>query len=166
MNICSRKFQRCRVPILGILIIWSLNSGAIPAEAKQPLFEAYRRVIVLDPGHGGREIGARGADGTVEKAVAMKLAQFISAELQRDYKVALTRTDDYSVDLNNRTALANHLKADMFVSLHTGGSFVYGTAGPILYYYQHASKSSLTRGENPAFQGENTNRPIPWDPPP
>lgn len=151
------------MPILGILIIWSLSSGAIPADAKQPLFDAYRRMIVLDPGHGGSEVGARGADGTLEKAVAMELAQLIAAELQRDFKVALTRTDDYYVDLDNRTALANHLKADLFVSLHTGGSFVYGTAGSIVYYYQNASKSSSTRGENPTLRGENNNMPIPWD---
>jgi len=119
-------------------------------------------MIVLDPGHGGREIGARGADGTLEKAVAMELAQLIAAELQRDYKVTLTRTDDYYVDLDNRTALANHLKADLFVSLHTGGSFVYGTAGPIVYFYQNASKSSSTRGENPTLRGDNS-MPIPWD---
>ena len=163
MNICPRNFQRCRVPILGILIVWFLVSGAITADAKQALFDAYKRMIVLDPGHGGREIGARGADGTLEKAVAMELAQLIAAELQRDYKVKLTRTDDYHVDLNNRTALANHLNADLFVSLHTGGSFVYGTAGPIVYYYQNASKFSSTRGENPTLRGENNSMPIPWD---
>ena len=151
------------MPILGILIIWSLSSGAIPADAKQPLFDAYKRMIVLDPGHGGRDIGARGADGTLEKAVAIELAQLIAAQLQRDYKVTLTRTDDYHVDLDNRTALANHLKADLFVSLHTGGSFVYGTAGPIVYYYQSASKLSSTRGENPTLRGESNGMPIPWD---
>jgi N-acetylmuramoyl-L-alanine amidase len=150
------------VPIFGILIVWILGSGAVPADAKQPLFDAYRRVIVLDPGHGGREIGARGADGTLEKAVAMELAQLIAAQLQRDYKVKLTRTDDYHVDLDDRTALANHLNADLFVSLHTGGSFVYGTAGPIVYYYQNASKLSSAR-ENPTMGGENKRMPIPWD---
>ena len=163
LNICSRNFQHCGVPILGILIIWSLSAGAIPANAKQSLFDAYRRIIVLDPGHGGREIGARGADGTLEKAVAMKLAQLIATDLQRDYKVTLTRTDDYQVDLDNRSALANHLNADVFVSLHTGGSFVYGTAGSIVYYYQNASTSFSTRGENPALQDKNDSRPIPWN---
>jgi N-acetylmuramoyl-L-alanine amidase len=116
----------------------------------------------LDPGHGGRESGARGADGTAEKAVALKLAQLIAAELQRDYKVTLTRTDDYYVGLDQRTALANHLKADAFVSLHTGGSFVYSTAGASIYYYQNASKFSSNRGENPALPDEGENMPIPW----
>jgi N-acetylmuramoyl-L-alanine amidase len=97
------------VPIFGILILYFLSSGAIPVFAKQPLFDAYRRIIVLDPGHGGREFGARGADGTSEKAVALELAKLIDAELQQEYKVTLTRTDDYHVVLDNRTALANHL---------------------------------------------------------
>ncbi len=163
LNTCLQNFQRRVVPILGILILCSLGTGAIPAVAGQPLFDAYRRIIVLDPGHGGREFGARGADGTTEKAVALELAQLIAAELQKNYKVTLTRTDDYHVDLDNRTALANHLKADVFVSFHTGGSFVYSTAGPIVYYYQNASKPSSARRENPALQGENKNIPIPWD---
>jgi len=163
LNICSQNFQHRVVPILGILILWTLSAGAIPAVAKQPLFDAYRRIIVLDPGHGGRESGALGADGTTEKAVALTLAQLIAAELQRDYKVTLTRTDDYHVDLDNRTALANHLKADVFVSLHTGGSFVYSTAGPVIYYYQDASKPSSSPRESPALQDENNNTSIPWD---
>jgi len=163
LNTCSQNFQYGVVPILGILILCFLSTGSIPAVAKQPLFDAYRRIIVLDPGHGGRESGARGANGTAEKSVALELARLIAGELQRDYKVTLTRTDDYQVDLDNRTALANHLKADVFVSLHTGGSFVYSTAGPIIYYYQNASISSSSRGENPVLQGENKNTPIPWD---
>ena len=161
LNTCSQNFLYRVVAILGIFLLWSLSTDTIPAAAKQPLFGGYRQIIVLDPGHGGRETGARGADGTTEKAVALTLAQLIAAELQRDYKVTLTRTDDYHVDLDNRTALANHLKADVFVSLHTGGSFVYSSAGPIVYHYQDASIPSQSR--SPALQGENKNISIPWD---
>jgi len=163
LNNCSQNFQRGMVPIFGILILYSLSSGAIPVFAKQPLFDAYRRIIVLDPGHGGREFGAWGADGTSEKAVALELAKLIDAELQQEYKVTLTRTDDYHVVLDNRTALANHLEADVFVSLHTGGSFVYSTAGFIIYYYQNVSEHPATREENTAFQGKDSNSPIPWE---
>ena len=163
LNTCSQNFHHGVAPILGILILYFLSTGAIPAVANQPLFDAYRKIIVLDPGHGGRESGARGADGTAEKAVALELTQLIAAELQRDYKVTLTRTDDYHVDLDNRTALANHLKADVFVSLHTGGSFVYSTAGPIIYYYQNVSKLASSREANSALPDEGENIPIPWD---
>jgi N-acetylmuramoyl-L-alanine amidase len=162
LKTCSHNFQHGVLPILGILILYFLSTAAIPAVAKQPLFDAYRRIIVLDPGHGGRESGALGADGTAEKAVALELAQLIGAELQRDYKVMLTRTDDYHVDLDNRTALANHLKADVFVSLHTGGSFVYGTAGTIIYYYQNVAESLAIIEGSRGAQGNDTNRPIEW----
>jgi len=163
LNMSPQNFQPGTVRILGILILCFLGTGAIPAVAKQPLFDAYKRIVVLDPGHGGLESGARGADGTAEKAVALKLAQLIAAELQQDYKVTLTRTDDYHVSLDHRTALANHLKADAFVSLHTGGSFVYSTAGSVIYYYQNASKLSSNRGVNSALPDEGENMPIPWD---
>ena len=163
LNTCSQNFQHGVLPILGILILCFLSTGAIPAVAKQPLFDAYRRIIVLDPGHGGRKSGARGADGTAEKTVALELAQLIAAELQRDYKVTLTRTDDYHVDLDNRTALANHLKADVFVSLHTGGSFVYRTAGTIIYYYQNVAESSAIWREA-GLQGKNKNTSNPMAP--
>jgi N-acetylmuramoyl-L-alanine amidase len=149
--------------ILGTLVLWLYIAGAITTDAKPPLFDAYRRHIVLDPGHGGSDVGALGANGTAEKTLALDLAKLIAAELQRSYKVTLTRTDDYHVDLDKRTALANHLKADVFVSLHTGGSFVYGVAGPIVYYYQKASKTASTWGQSPALQNQNKDRPIPWD---
>jgi N-acetylmuramoyl-L-alanine amidase len=160
---CPQNFQLGPVRILGVLILCLFSSGGLPAVAKQPLFEAYKRIIVIDPGHGGRESGTRGADGTTEKAVVLKLAQLIAAELQQDYKVTLTRTDDYHVGLDHRTALANHLKADLFVSLHTGGSFVYSSAGPIIYYHQNASKLASNREANSALPDEGENIPIPWD---
>jgi len=163
LSACPKNFQRGVVPILGILIIFILGSAAMPAVAKQPLFEAYRRIIVLDPGHGGHEIGARGADGLAEKTVSLELAQLVAAELMRDYQVKLTRTDDYQVDLDNRTALANHLKADVFVSLHTGGSFVYSTAGYNIYYNQNVSKPSLNRRQNSSLLDENNYNATPWD---
>ena len=148
-----QNFQRGLAPFLGIFIFTAVCAGAFPSMAKEPLFEAYKRVIVLDPGHGGRECGARGPDGTLEKTVTLALARLIAAELERDFKVTLTRTDDYHVDLNDRTALANHLKADVFISFHTGGSFVYSTTGTIIYYYQNVAESSSITEENPVFAG-------------
>ncbi len=163
LNIFSRYIGLSLMPILGIWILWSLGVEAVPAVAKQPLFDAYRPIIVLDPGHGGSEIGARGADGTVEKTVALELVQMIAAELQRDYKVVLTRTDDYHLKLDNRTALANQLKADVFVSLHTGGSFSFSAAGTIVYHFRDASMSASTRGESQVDKSEMGPTPIPWD---
>jgi len=126
------------------------------AIAKQQLFEAYRRVIVIDPGHGGDEPGAVGPDSASEKAVTLNLAQLLAAELQREYKVALTRSDDSTLDLDQRTALANHHQADLFISIHTGGSFVHHTSGMAIYHYQDFS-------EAPPPHKPDKNTPILWD---
>ena len=126
------------------------------AIAKQQLFEAYKRVIAIDPGHGGDDSGARGPDSASEKAVTLNLAQILAAELQREYKVVLTRSDDSTLDLDQRTALANHHQADLFISIHTGGSFVHSTSGMSIYHYQDFS------GEPPPRKPDK-NTPILWD---
>ena len=151
------------VHIIGILMVWLLGAPSMPTMAGEQLFDAYKRIIVLDPGHGGLEIGARGAGGTEEKTVALALARLISAELQRDYKVKLTRSDDYHVDLANRAALANHLKAAVFISLHTGGSSVYSTAGPKIYYHQIATEPVSERSQSMDMQVDNKNDATLWE---
>ena len=116
--------------------------SAMPAQAiaRQPLFEAFKRIIVIDPGHGGQDFGAKGSDGTLEKTVTLELARLIASQLEPEFKVVLTRTDDYQVELDDRTALANHLKAAIFISIHTGAGFVHSTTGTSIYYYQNYSK--------------------------
>ncbi|CAB1063944.1 N-acetylmuramoyl-L-alanine amidase (EC [Olavius sp. associated proteobacterium Delta 1] len=133
------------------------------AIAKRQLFEAYKRVIAIDPGHGGDETGAKGPDGTTEKAVALSLAQILAAELQREYRVVLTRTDDIQADLDERTALANHHKADLFISIHTGGSFVHSTSGIFIYHYQDFDEDPRKRTDNILIQGQDKNTPILWN---
>jgi N-acetylmuramoyl-L-alanine amidase len=163
LNICSPTFRNVKVPIFGILMVWLLGAPSMPSLAGDPLFDAYKRIIVLDPGHGGLEIGARGAGGTEEKTVALALAGLISAELRRDYKVKLTRSDDYYVDLANRTALANHLKAAVLISLHTGGSLVYSTAGPRIYYHQRVPGTVSDRRQSTDLQSSHNHYATPWD---
>ncbi len=81
--------------------------------------------IVIDPGHGGKDNGARGRAGLSEKevvlAIALRLKRLI--EEKPGMKVVLTRTGDYFVPLKERTAIANHaadgMPADLFISVHT-----------------------------------------------
>jgi N-acetylmuramoyl-L-alanine amidase len=115
------------------------------AEAKSNKldFQIQKKTIVIDPGHGGYDKGAKGPDGTFEKNVTMELARVLAAELEKTYKVILTRTDDYWIDILKRTAMANHLNADMFISIHTGGSFLHQASGISLYYYEKVSTSAL-----------------------
>lgn len=83
------------------------------------------KTIIIDPGHGGLEIGAKGKFGSLEKditlAISFKLKEIIERNLA--YRVVLTRDKDIDVTLENRAAIANNNKADLFISIHTNSSF-------------------------------------------
>ena len=83
-----------------------------------------RTVIVIDPGHGGKERGAIGPSGLVEKDVTLVLARKLRTQLQKDptVSVVLTRNQDRFVPLDERTAIANHNRADLFISIHLNAS--------------------------------------------
>ena len=82
------------------------------------------RTIVIDAGHGGGDDGARGANGTLEKNVTLSVARRLKGALESrlGVRVILTRDGDQSVGLDERAALANNNKADLFVSLHANAS--------------------------------------------
>jgi N-acetylmuramoyl-L-alanine amidase len=89
------------------------------------------RTVVLDPGHGGDDHGARSADGVLEKHLTLAIAQRVKAllEARLGVRVVLTRDTDAPVASDRRAALANNNKADLFVSLHANGSPVAGVRG-------------------------------------
>ena len=80
--------------------------------------------VVLDPGHGGEAMGALGAYGVYEKhvtlAIARKLGRLLEAD--KDVTVFYTRKEDAAIDLKDRTAIANAVDADVFVSIHCNAS--------------------------------------------
>lgn len=94
------------------------------------------RTIVLDPGHGGKEVGAIGPNGLLEKdttlAICQKLADRLSERLRA--RVILTRTDDSVVAHEERTSIANRYKADLFLSVHLNASLFRGAHGTETYF--------------------------------
>jgi N-acetylmuramoyl-L-alanine amidase len=82
------------------------------------------RRIVLDPGHGGKDPGAIGPGGLKEKDVVLKIAKKLGKKLERELglEIILTRRDDTFVSLDERTAIANQHKADLFVSIHVNAN--------------------------------------------
>lgn len=118
-----------------LLIIISFSLSPDDVIANNALFNDYNGIIMLDPGHGGNDHGVSGQKGTLEKNLALELANLIAAELKKNYKVEFTRTDDYNVHLDQRIAAANHAKADIFISLHTGGSFQHRPKDIIIYHF-------------------------------
>ena len=94
------------------------------------------RTIVIDPGHGGDDTGARGAKGTLEKDVVLALARRIKGALEARLgaRILLTRDGDAAVPLDSRASLANNNKADLFVSIHASGAVRPSAAGAAVFY--------------------------------
>jgi len=83
------------------------------------------RRVVIDPGHGGRDPGAPGAlPGVYEKDVVLDLSKILAKKIERDLglEVIMTRTTDTYLTLEERTAMANTHKADLFISVHANTS--------------------------------------------
>ncbi|HEY6979381.1 N-acetylmuramoyl-L-alanine amidase [Reyranella sp.] len=93
---------------------------ASPAIKKQKKLVPKPKLIVLDPGHGGKDPGALGLRGTQEKRVVIKVAYDLRRQLQAGgrYRVVLTRADDTFIPLRERVARAEDAKADLFLSIH------------------------------------------------
>jgi N-acetylmuramoyl-L-alanine amidase len=94
-----------------------------------------KRIIVLDPGHGGEDPGAIGPRGTKEKDVVLALARKLQKTLDKSGEVRafLTRRGDYFVPLNERIKIAREYGADLLISLHTNGSPKRHTRGTSVY---------------------------------
>jgi N-acetylmuramoyl-L-alanine amidase len=110
-----------------------------PQEAP-PLFEVAPvgglRTVVVDAGHGGSEEGAKGPEGTLEKNVTLSVARRLKAALEArlGVRVILTRDGDGTVGLDERAALGNNNKADLFVSLHANASMRPATSGAEVFF--------------------------------
>ncbi len=83
-----------------------------------------QKIIVIDPGHGGEDLGAVGVGGLLEKDVTLSISEAIQKVLNQDpnYNVLLTRRSDVFMPLEQRTAFANQNDADLFLSIHCNSS--------------------------------------------
>ena len=118
-----------------------------------PTLRTERPLVVIDPGHGGRDPGAAGTT-THESAVTLAAAQLLKQELERTgrYRVQLTRDTDVYVGLNRRVDIARRAGADLFISLHADAIADPATRGASVYTLseQGAGRAvrEFTRGEN------------------
>ena len=83
------------------------------------------KTIVIDPGHGGLDVGAKGKFGGLEKDMTLALSLKLKALIEQNmaYRVVLTRDKDIDASLENRAAVANNNDAVVFISIHVNGSF-------------------------------------------
>jgi N-acetylmuramoyl-L-alanine amidase len=93
------------------------------------------RTIVIDPGHGGDDEGVKGPAGTKEKDLTLIVARRVKAAIESrlGIRVLLTRDDDRRVPIDERTAMANNSKSDVFISLHANASFLPSLSGGAIY---------------------------------
>ncbi|AIQ36802.1 MULTISPECIES: N-acetylmuramoyl-L-alanine amidase [Paenibacillus] len=124
------------------LVIIDLNAEDTGDTSTQPGKDG-KKLVVLDAGHGAKDSGAVGVTGKYEKnfnlAIVLKAAALLKKESNID--VVLTRSDDTFLELKDRAAMANNLKADLFISVHANSSGSSAASGTETYYQREASKA-------------------------
>ena len=92
------------------------------------------RIVVLDPGHGGKDPGAIGGSGTYEKTLTLAMGKELQTILQkRGYTVYLTRSTDIFIPLRQRIKIAQKYKADLFMSIHADSAANRSATGLSVY---------------------------------
>ena len=108
---------------------------------------APKKLIVIDVGHGGKDTGAIGINGILEKDVVLQLAKEILMlnKGQGNLDIYLTRYSDSFISLTDRTRLARGLKADVFISLHCNHAKNPGTTGTEVYVANTTLSQNLSQ---------------------
>jgi N-acetylmuramoyl-L-alanine amidase len=116
---------------------------AAPTQAGHP-----PPVVMLDPGHGGKDPGAIGVAGTYEKHVALAAARDLKTRLEASgrYRVVMTRTGDRFIPLEDRVGLAQKHGADLFVSMHADSVPDHSVRGASVYTLSTNASDKQTAG--------------------
>ena len=97
--------------------------------------------IVVDPGHGGHDSGARG-NGYNEKDIALQVATRLANNLRQDYNVIMTRDSDFFVPLDTRDKIGNDANADFFISIHLNSGSSSSANGTEVFYFSKKDQGS------------------------
>lgn len=106
------------------------------------------RVIVIDPGHGGKDGGAKGPSGLMEKDVVLDISRRAAEVLRarrRAREVHLTRDEDVFVPLPRRVEIARQKQADLFVSIHANANRRRSAGGAEVYFFNDPSDEDAAR---------------------
>ena len=119
------------------------------AKPSAPVDRAHPRrdiIVVVDPGHGGKDPGAVGAKGEREKDVVLSIAQLLAKRLKREkgFDVKLVRNADFFVPLRKRVEIARKHNADMFVSIHADAAPRLTASGASVYALSEGGATSAT----------------------
>jgi N-acetylmuramoyl-L-alanine amidase len=119
-------------------------------------------LIVIDPGHGGKDPGALGSGGTKEKDITLKIAKEIKSKIERELKirVIMTRETDKFVPLEDRGKIANRAGGKLFISIHADSNPQKSLRGHTVYFMGPAKTEEARRVaqfENSVIRFEDSN---------
>jgi N-acetylmuramoyl-L-alanine amidase len=135
---------------------WKIPRRAAPAPKTKPQPRRVRRVIMIDPGHGGPDPGTIGISGYREKNVVLTAAREMARQLTATgrYAARLTRNSDRYIALRDRVGLARSARAELFVSVHADSNPNRETRGASVYTLSEAGSdreaAALAAKENKA----------------
>jgi len=104
--------------IFRFLVMAAILTMLFPCMADALTIKTTQRLVVIDPGHGGKDHGIASVTGILEKQITLKLARMTARLLSDQYRSLLTRTTDVTLSATQRAAFANMNKADFFISIH------------------------------------------------
>lgn len=118
----------------------------LPVRVEAPLVKKRYR-IVIDPGHGGDDTGARGPRGTLEKDIVLAIGKKLEKRFSRSshYEVYMTRRKDQTLALGDRTTFANRIDGDLFLSIHANASPKRSAHGVSTYFLDNADDTESLR---------------------
>lgn len=120
--------------------------GGAPAPDALPVDLRAVQTVVVDAGHGGDDPGAVGVGGVREKDVTLGIARELARRLEdRGFRVVMTRTDDRTLDLEERTARAEGAGGDVFVSIHANAAPRRSAHGIETYYLDRGHERHTLR---------------------
>lgn len=121
---------------------------------------AFSYVVLVDPGHGGEDTGAKskGKKAIYEKDLTLKLAKKIQTRLSKNHTVYLTRSIDRTISLMERAEMADKVKADLFISVHINSNHHSISRGFETYYldnHDNAANKKVENIENQTLLGQD-----------
>jgi len=141
-----KTFRIDRTAVAAIFLI--VAAAALPLHAQTASAQDRpARTVVIDPGHGGMESGAKGKFGNLEKDITLAISLKLKALIEKDmgFEVVLTRDRDVDVSVENRSATANNHKAGLFISIHANGSVQRKAAGSETFFLSLNATDEETR---------------------
>lgn len=133
--------------LTGFVAGWIVSVNGPAPQVEKPGAEMYlkNKIIIIDPGHGGRDNGATGAKGTLEKTLTLRTGELIYRKLKSaGAKVVMTRSNDSYLSLGSRAGISNYHGADAFISIHYDSILDSSVRGMTSYYYHGFQKTLAT----------------------